>query len=282
MTTTTLRLSNADGGDEAPEGAFDPSLSQWMTPSWVAEAIVAHALPDLAPGAVVLEPTCGDGRFLAALPSHVRAIGVEIDPVLAERARATGAEVVTGDIASASLPVDAIDAAVGNPPFRLDVIEAALSRLHGLLPEGGVAAMILPAFAFQTTSRVVRWNARWALAQEMLPRTIFPGIRLPLVLARFVRDPKGRMDGFLLYHESREVEEMPAVYRRALADGRSGWRAVVEAALRRLGGEATVAQICAEIAPRRPTATTHWRAKVRQQLGRHFTRVGEARYSIAA
>ena len=277
-----MQLNLIEEGRE-PAGGYDPALSQWMTPAWAAEAIAARTLADLPTGSVIVEPSCGIGRFLAALPPGLHGIGVEVDPVLAERARReTGAPVVTGDFRTVALPVDRCDAIIGNPPFRLDVFDGMLDRARGLLDEGSPMIMILPAFAFQTTSRVARYNRHWSISQEMLPRTLFPGIRLPLILARFVRDPAPTLQGFFLYEESREVEEMPELYRRALAEGRSGWRAVVEEALTRLGGTATVAQVCAEISPRRPTATAHWRAKVRQQLSTHFHRVADATYGVAA
>lgn len=274
-------LFEPDSPDRAAD-AFDPGLSQWMTPSWAAEAIVALALDGLPDGSTVVEPSCGTGMMLGAISGRHNALGVEIDARLAELARnGTGRTVVEGDFRTVALPIGRVDAFIGNPPFRMDVLEGMLSRMHDMLDDGGTATLLLPAFAFQTSSRVVRWNARWSLAQQMLPRTIFPGLRLPLVMATFTKDAAPSLSGFLLYHESREVEEMPALYRRALSEGRSGWRAVVEAALKRLGGEATVAQICHEIAPRRPTATRHWREKVRQQLSTHFTRTGEARYALA-
>lgn len=265
------------------ELVYDAGLSQWMTPAWAAEAIVAHALPNLPAKAVVVEPSCGIGRFLDALPHHVRAVGVEIDSALADIARRrTGATIVTGDFRTVDLPIDECDAIIGNPPFNLEIVDGMLERGHGLLRDGGQMILVLPTFAFQTSARVVRYNRRWSLAQEMMPRTLFPGIRLPLVLARFTRDPRPTMTGFILYNETREIEEMPEVYRKALTEGRSGWRAVVEAALSRLGGEGTVQQVCAEIEPRRPTDTRHWRAKVRQQLTTGFIKTGSARYAIAA
>lgn len=274
----------AERAVEEGEG-FDASLSQWMTPAWVAEAVVRHVTGGGDAVSTVIEPSCGTGRFVQAIMAELpsaRVIGVEIDGALAARARATGAEIVTGDFRTTQLPVGRADLVIGNPPFQLDVFDGMLQRAHELLEDGGRAVFILPAFTFQTSSRVVRYNRQWTISQEMMPRTIFPGIRLPLMLARFTRDPAPRMFGMLLYHESNEVEGMPDVYRRALSDGRSGWKAVVEAALERLGGEATVAQVCAEIAPRRPTATEFWRPKVRQQLGRHFRKVGPARYAMAA
>jgi len=265
------------------ETFYNQSLSQYMTPGWAAEAIVAHALPDLPARATVIEPSCGIGRFLQALPEGINAIGVEIDARLADIARATtNATIITGDFRNVPLPVERCDCLIGNPPFEMAVWDGMLDRAHQLLDDGGRVIMVLPAFTFQTSSRVVRYNQRWSLSQEMMPRNIFPGIRLPLMLANFTKDPKPRLSGLILYHESREIEEMPAVYRRALSEGRSGWRAVVEEALKRLGGEATVDQVCSEIAPRKPTTTDHWRPKVRQQLMRHCRKMGPARYALAA
>lgn len=278
MQYTLLHEADEPRGDTA----YDPALSQFMTPAWAAEAIVAHALPDITAGSVVIEPSCGIGRFLDALPAGIRSVGVEIDARLAEIARTAGHEVVVGDFRTVDLPVDRCDVVLGNPPFDLGVLDGMLERSHALLEDGGRVVMILPSFAFQTTSRVVRYNARWSLSQEMLPRNLFPGLRLPLVLAGFTRDPKPRLTGFLLYHESREIEEMPEVYRRALAQGRSGWRAVIEAALRRLGGEADVSEIYREIEPRRPTATRHWREQVRKHLNADFRRTARGRYAVAA
>ena len=265
------------------KGEYDPSLGQWMTPAWAAEAICDMVMSDVGAHDVVVEPSCGIGRFLLALPDEVRAIGVEIDPRLAEIARVeTGREIVVGDFRTVKLPVECATRIIGNPPFQLDVFDGMLQRAHELLVDDGRATWILPCYALQSSSRVTRWNARWGISQSMIPRNLFPGIRLPLALVTFEKTTERRLHGFLLYHESREIEEMPDVYVRALSEGRSGWKAVVEAALSRLGGEATVDEICREIEPRRPTATSHWQAQVRKQLGTGFRRTRRATYALAA
>jgi len=44
---------------------------------------------------------CGNGHFLMALPDHVPATGIELDPAWAEEARRnSGREVITGDALS--------------------------------------------------------------------------------------------------------------------------------------------------------------------------------------
>lgn len=261
------------------------ALSQWETPIWAARAIVSHALSDLAPGARVLEPSCGSGNIISALPAELEVVGVEIDPAMAAKARKnTSATIIEGDFRTVDLPHDHYDAIVGNPPFVLDVFDAMLARSVGLLDYGSSALFILPAYAFQTSSRVVRWNKDWTIAQDMLPRGLFPGIRLPLTLARFIRERNTKLHGFLLYHQSHEVESLDRVYREALANQKSGWRAVVKIALEKLGGEAKIEDIYGIVAPKRPTATNHWREKIRQQLQdhRHFCRVDKGRYALLA
>ncbi|HVT35101.1 MAG TPA: hypothetical protein VHE37_05940, partial [Nevskiaceae bacterium] len=78
-------------------------LNQFFTPLFVAEALVERYFSHLTSRDLVLEPSCGDGAFLAAIPSHIPAVGVEIDPVMAQRARATGREVISGDFRTVPL-----------------------------------------------------------------------------------------------------------------------------------------------------------------------------------
>jgi site-specific DNA-methyltransferase (adenine-specific) len=260
----------------------DSSLGQWMTPSWVAEAIVEHALPKFEEGAVVIEPSCGIGRFLDALPPTYRNIGVECDPRLAAMAAAKGHEVVIGDYRSTRLPVEKANAVIGNPPFDFEVFDGFLERSHPLLDDGGQVIMILPAYFFQTAKNVVRWNSHWTISQEMLPRNVFHGLSKPLMLARFTRDPAPRLSGLLLYHEAAAVCDMPRIYRTALEEGRSGWAAVVEKAIENLGGKGELQEIYREISPRRPTRTRFWKEKIRQTLQRRFEKLEGGQWAKAA
>ena len=271
------------GTDEpANDQGFDSSLGQWMTPSWAAQAIVEHALPSFRDGAIVIEPSCGIGRFLDVLPTRYRNIGIEVDPELAVIARRAGHEVVTGDFRTAALPVERADAVIGNPPFEFTVFDGFLDRSHALLDDGGQVIMLLPAYFFQTAANVVRWNERWSLAQEMMPRNVFKGLSKPLMLARFTRDPAPSLSGLILYHEAAAVSDMPKIYRTALEEGRSGWAAVVEKAIENLGGRAQLPQIYREIEPRRPTRNKFWREKVRQTLQRRFSKDDQGHWRRAA
>jgi len=247
------------------------SLCQFFTPLWVAEALVERHFPRLDLADTVLEPSCGVGAFLRAVPRAARAVGVEIDPAVAAIAAAeSGREVIVGDFRTA--PLDFVPTAIiGNPPFVASVFDAMLDRCHTLLPEGGRAGFILPVYFFQTAGRTARYAERWSIAHELLPRNAFhTRMRLPLTFALFSKDARRLLVGYALYRETADLLAMRRPYRDALAATRgSHWRAVCEIALRHLGGEATLSQIYSELEGNRPSRTEFWREKIRQTL-RHY------------
>jgi len=257
-------------------------LDQWMTPDWAAEELVAAYFGHLTLCDQVLEPSCGEGAFLRALPCHVPAVGVEIDPALAAVARATsGRVVIDGDFLTAELPIKPA-LILGNPPFRTSVVRAFITRAWDLLPMGGCAAFILPAYTFQTASVVEDMRKRWSIRQDMLPRNLFGRIRLPLCFARLVKERHGRLIGFALYGETHAVMRMQRRYRDLLAAGeRSAWAAVTRAALEQLGGTADLTQLYREIEGHRPTTNRFWQAKVRQVVQRIAIRTGPGRWALA-
>lgn len=261
------------------------NLGQYPTPLWVAEALMERHFGDLDGRDSVLEPACGDGAFLRVVPRGTPALGIEIDPVMAELARRrSGREVITGDFTTVPLTFRPT-VIVGNPPFKLGVIDRFLDRCFELLPEGGRAGFVLPTYAFQTAGRVARYGERWSLMQELIPRNIYPGLKLPLMFALFSKDRRRTMVGFALYREADDVSRMSNPYRELLShcDGPL-WKSVAEIALERLGGEADLQQIYAEVESNRPTQTRFWREKLRQTLRTFndtFVTMGRARYALA-
>lgn len=242
-------------------------LSQYMTPLWVAEALVERYFPALDAGDMVLEPACGTGSFLHAIPAHVPAIGVEIDAQLATIARAdTGRRVITGDFMD--VPLDFRPTAIiGNPPFQVKLIGAFLRRAHQLLPEGGRCGFLLPAYAMQTSRRVSEYSELWSMAAEIIPRDCFPRLQQPLMFVIFSKDARRHLIGFALLHETADALELPEPYRTAIAVTRGSlWRTVCTIALQRLGGAAQLAEIYRELEGARPTRTRFWREKIRQTL----------------
>ncbi|WP_298705971.1 class I SAM-dependent methyltransferase [uncultured Variovorax sp.] len=265
-------------------------LHQWFTPAWAAEGIVEQEFGWLQPGHRVADPACGDGAFLCAIPDEVEAIGVEIDPVHAQSARLfTGRPVITGDFLEVPCEqLGPVHAVIGNPPFQSSLVAAFLNKAHQILVDDGVCGLILPAYVFQTSSVVEKLNRQFSIRQQLLPRNLFQGIKLPLVFATFTKERDRRLFGFLLYNEA---QEMRAIDRRwaelvtARRDRRGVWFPVVEEILNGLGGDAELEQIYLAVQSARPTGNVHWKAKVRQTLQRHpqrFARAGQGRYRLCA
>lgn len=262
-------------------------LHQWFTPAWAAEAIVEQKFSWLRAGHRVIEPSCGDGAFLCALPAEVDVVGVEIDGALAQVAReVSGRHVLHGDFLT--LPQGQLgqaDALVGNPPFSSELVAAFLDRSVQLLKDGGEAGFILPAYILQTSSKVEQLSAAFSLEQELLPRNLFPRLKLPLCFVKFVKDRRRRLHGFLLYREAAEISRLKSAWRHALATTRSRtgvWFPVVRNCLASLGGEAHLTAIYAAMEGRQPSANPAWKEKVRQVLQneRRFARTGTGRYRL--
>lgn len=256
----------------------DPGLSQWFTPFWAAEELVDDALRGMG-DVSVLEPSCGTGAFLAAIPERMPALGLDIDPRVIPAARSnSGRTVVLGDFRTHDLDGFRPEAIIGNPPFDMRTVNAFLDRAHHLLPEDGLAAFVLPAYAFQTPSQVTRWMDMFSIDVSMIPRTLFPGLSKPLVWAKCTKNSVRRFTGMMLFTETRAIERMNGSVRARL-EGRGTWREAVGEALRSLGGEASVSAICDAIAPERRCGQ-HWRPKIRQTLQRGFVALGDGRWTM--
>ncbi len=256
-------------------------LGQFPTPAWAAEALVREHLADLSSNDFVLEPTCGPGRFLAAVPAHVEAVGVEIDPVLAQQARtATGRHVITGDFLAVEIPARPT-VVLGNPPFQTRLIEQILDKAHGLLMADGKVCFVLPAYFFQTAGRVVRYGERWSIEQQVVPRNLYPGLKYPLVFAQFTKDTRQVMVGFALFRELAFLQALPREVHQAMDGGPVTWPGLVREALAEYGGEASLQQIYQYVADRRPTKNPAWREQVRKVCQLHARRVGRGRYARA-
>lgn len=90
-------------------------LGQFFTPTDLAQTLVKWT--GAKPSHRLLDPSCGDGEFLAC---HRRSVGIELDREHARtaRTRAPWAHIHEGDFFEwASRTVDRFDHAAGNPPF---------------------------------------------------------------------------------------------------------------------------------------------------------------------
>ncbi len=244
-------------------------LNQYFTQRWVAEAIVERHYADLRTGATVIEPSCGDGRFLLALPEHLHAIGVEIDPVQAQLARdRSGRQVITGDFLKVALPTE-VDAIVGNPPFVANTVAEFLDRSHQLLRDGGRCGFILPAYILQTSSKVMQFAERWSIQTELMPRNVFPGLSLPITFTVFTKDRARKLFGFFLYREAADVAAARSDVKELIGQSPktgSVWRQAVNAAFDRLGGNCAALNEIYGAVQHKPQENGHCQQQIRKVL----------------
>lgn len=260
-------------------------LAQYLTPSWASELLVQQYYSGLTSKDVVIEPACGRGSFLRAIPDRVLAIGIDIDPEMVSDSIAnTGRRVLLGDFANIEIDVTPT-LILGNPPFSLDVVDSFLDRSYELLEEGGRVGFLLPTYAFQTAARVAAYADKWSLAQDMIPRNIYEGLTLPLMFARFTKEQHRTMVGFSLYREMADVQKLPKDYRDQISEGGgSVWLNAVTSVLKKLGGKADLSAIYTEFEGKRPTKTKFWREQIRKVLRRYedvFVAHGDGRYALS-
>jgi hypothetical protein len=216
-----------------------------------------------------MEPTCGDGRMLQAIPDHVPAFGCEIDPELAKAAAdRTGRQVIVGDVLTADIP-ERFDFVFGNPPFKSSFLHKLLVRIEDRMADGCRCGLILPAYFLQTTTTVLRWNKVWTIHPELLPRTLFPRAQLPLVFTLFTKDPVPVLKGMRLYVEANSIEDLKQEFRDEMERGRGLWQPIVRTALARLKGRVHLSEIYELVGKNRPSKNPWWKEKVRQTLQRN-------------
>jgi hypothetical protein len=121
-------------------------LGAWYTPSALVDHVLDAALEPVlacratADGLRILDPACGDGRFLVAAGERIRRrfgavpdgclVGIDIDVTAAAAARdALGScgDVRVGDALDGAVLATPFDVVVGNPPF-LNQLASATSR----------------------------------------------------------------------------------------------------------------------------------------------------------
>ena len=269
----------------ARKAARKSSLNQYFLPPWAAELIYDRELSHLNRHDLVLDVGSGTGNTLAAIPAHVPAVGVEIDPALAAIARQrTGRPVLCDDFTTMPLP-NGLTALFGNPPWVIPDVDALLARAGDVLPERGKCVFVLPSYSLNSSKRVLRWNRLFTLEQKALPRSLFPGLERPVIMLSFTRSARPVLIGFELYPEFFAIQKMPKAVRDILnhevAGPRGVWRRVADYALAMLGGEADLDTVYQVVEPRRPTPNPNWKEQLRKVLQdeRHFRRTARGRYA---
>jgi adenine-specific DNA methylase len=108
-------LAHAQDVEELLTSPNGKRLGAYYTPPAVVESLIRWAVTTAS--SRVLDPSCGDGRFLSTLRN---AVGVDIDPVAVAAARSQrSSPVVYSEDFFKWAPQTSLrfDAAIGNPPF---------------------------------------------------------------------------------------------------------------------------------------------------------------------
>ena len=262
-------------------GGRTAELGQYFTPLWAAHALYERFFGHLTAGSLVIEPSCGAGAWLHAVPDDVEAIGYEIDPVVAAIAAAdTGREIRVGDFTT--MPIDGEPAAlVGNPPFGAEPISRFIRRSYDWMTPASEAGFILPTHSVSFARTTLEVMRGLEVETFVLPRDLYPRLSFPLMFAKLKKSKVTRLVGFLLFDEAVAIRGVRAEYRRIVAAGRRpAWREVLRLALEACGGEATLERIYDIIEDVRPTPNKWWRDTIRREAGTHFERVSEGVFRL--
>lgn len=253
-------------------------LSQWHTPRWASEALLEKV--GFRPGEVVLEPSCGDGSFLQAIPDEYEAVGIEIDEAMAEAARAnSGRTVIVGDFRHVDIPIRPT-LVVGNPPFKTDLVLEFLERSYQLLPDQGRVAFLLSTHILQTPSNIVALSEKWGMDHMIMPRTLFNRASRPLSFLQLVKGGKG-MRGMFLYHQAYFFNRLPLMAKKIANQGRgSVWLRVVSWAMSQSGGAADLPELYRLVGQNPPTTNKFYKEKIRQVLQQNFKQLSRGRWTF--
>lgn len=214
--------------------------------------------------------------MLRVIPRDIEAVGVEIDPALADEARrVSGHTVLTADVLSVMHALPPAGIVFGNPPFKLSFFDRLLNGIERWARRDVLCGFVLPAYFFQTPTHLERWRQSWGIDWVSIPRTLFPGLKLPLGFARFDRRNR-HLRGFMLYASAESMRRAPDRVRNSSCT----WRELVQQALNELGGCATLARLYEVLGDLSPRATW-WKQKVRQTLQRHCVQVKRGTWKLA-
>lgn len=145
----------ADCPEERPAKATGTAVAKDLQFYRTPEAVADRLVDDLDPtnGALILEPSCGDGALLDALRRFatkkrrdLRATGIEYDRDRAEQARAKGYAVQVANFLQVQ-PDPRFDYVLMNPPFFGKHYQKHVEHARKFLKPGGRLVAILPVTA---------------------------------------------------------------------------------------------------------------------------------------
>lgn len=132
----------------------------YPTPANVAEAAIALAMADAAPGINWLEPSAGTGGLADMMPKDDTTC-VEISALHCKVLEAKGHSVIQGDFLKVSPQCKPYHRIVMNPPFSEGRWQAHLEHASTMLASGGRLIAILPASA-KGKDVLPGWSLEWS------------------------------------------------------------------------------------------------------------------------
>lgn len=270
--------SQQDTNSELPN---QQQFGQYFSPAFCCDLILTQFFPELDESSLVCDPTCGEGAFLNALPDGVNGFGVEIDPIVAQRAREfTGRTIHTADILDYS-PDAPITAMVGNPPFSTNLLTGMLERATTYMVDRGKVGFILSTHMLQASNTVCKWARDWSIETHMIPRDLYPGLSKPLCFTVFTKEAQRQWVGMALYTETRDVNALNSAMKSLFRKQGKGsvWVRIIDSALDHFGGKASLQEIYDFVEYRRPTENKFWKEKIRQIARQKFDNVARGVYA---
>jgi hypothetical protein len=134
-------------------------LQFYPTPAAVVSLVMAEVTQ--LRGLRVLEPSCGDGRFMAAIRrAGGTPYGIEVDPVRARETSAAGFPCLCANFLRVS-PSQDFDAVIMNPPFYGKHYAKHVRHALRFLKPGGILYAILPVTARYDHGLLDDLSPRW-------------------------------------------------------------------------------------------------------------------------
>ncbi|MDH5723385.1 MAG: DUF4942 domain-containing protein [Alphaproteobacteria bacterium] len=132
--------------DESKSTAVSKDLQYYPTPFKIVD-IILNNYCYIKPGDFVLEPSCGDGRFLDGIRArNGNVLGIEYDKGRVEVCRLKGHNILHANFLE-TLPEEKYDKVVMNPPFYGKHYAKHVEHAFKFLKQGGTLVAILPITA---------------------------------------------------------------------------------------------------------------------------------------
>lgn len=148
-----------------PGTAVSKDLQYYPTSVKVVDHVIEHHIGNVE-GVEVLEPSCGDGRFMDGLRKRkAKPYGIEVDALRAATARAKGHNVLTANFLTMPA-IKLFKIVVMNPPFYGQHYAQHVLHAWDFLEPGGLLVAILPITArehglLDHILPAKRWSEPW-------------------------------------------------------------------------------------------------------------------------